>query len=59
LKSYIEAHITVCYAAYAIVYLFGFRISKLSVSAIDALDLLKTGYRVKLLDTKSKFEWEA
>jgi len=58
LRSHVLAHIKVCYAAYAIVSLLGFKISKLSLSAVDALDLLKTGYRVKLLDTKSKFEWE-
>jgi hypothetical protein len=30
----------------------------LSLSAVEALDLLRTGYRVKLCDKKSKFEWE-
>jgi len=58
LRSHVEAHIKICYVAYAILVLFAFKISKLSLSAVEALDLLRTGYRVKLCDKKSKFEWE-
>lgn len=58
LRSHVEAHIKVCYVAYAILALLAFKISKLSLSAVEALDLLRTGYRVKLCDKKSKFEWE-
>lgn len=58
LRSHVEAHIKICYVAYAILALLAFKIFKLSLSAVEALDLLRTGYRVKLCDKKSKFEWE-
>jgi len=31
---------------------------KIKTSAIDALDSLKSGYKVKLFDKKNNFEWD-
>ena len=58
LRSHVEAHVKVCYVAYAILSLLEFKISSLGISAVDALDILRTGYRVKLCDRESRFEWE-
>jgi hypothetical protein len=58
LGSHVEAHVKVCYVAYAILSLLGFKISSLGISGVDALDILRTGYRVKLCDQESGFEWE-
>jgi transposase len=58
LKSHVEAHVKICFVAYAVLSLLEFKISKLDVSAVEALDILKNGYRVKLCDQKSGFEWD-
>jgi transposase len=59
LKSHVEAHIKICFIAYAVLSLLQFKISRLEVSAVDALDILRNGYRVKLFDQQSGFEWDA
>ncbi|MDR2203111.1 MAG: hypothetical protein LBE76_02180 [Nitrososphaerota archaeon] len=58
LCSYVEAHMKICYVAYAVLSLLAFRISSLGISVVDALDLLRLGYRVELCDKKSGFEWD-
>jgi transposase len=58
LKSHVEAHVKICYVAYAMLSLLEFKISSLDLSAVDALDVLRKGYRVKLHDQKSGFEWD-
>jgi len=35
-----------------------FKVSKLSVSVVEALEVLKPMYRVELKDQASGFEWE-
>ena len=59
LGSYVEAHVKVCYVAYAVLSFLQFKVSKLGVSAVDALEVLRPGYRVELKDQASGFEWEA
>jgi len=59
LGSHIEAHIKICYAAYAVLSFLQFKVSKLGISAVEALEVLKSGYRVELKDQVSGFEWEA
>ena len=61
LRSHVEAHVKVCYVAYAILCLLQYRISSsgMHVSAVEALDVLRTGYRVKLKDGVRGFEWDA
>lgn len=58
LKSHVEAHVKICYVAYAILSLLQFRISSASIAAVEALELLRTGYKVKLHDQATGFEWE-
>lgn len=58
LKSHVEAHIKICYVAYAILSLLQFKVSGIQISAVEALDVIRPGYRVKLEDKASGFEWE-
>jgi transposase len=57
LSEHVSAHIKICYLAYALLTLLGFKLKNLKLSAPDALDKLKTAYRVTLLDKKSSFSW--
>lgn len=59
LRSHVEAHIKICYVAYAILSLLQFKVSKLDISAVEALEVIRPSYRVKLKDQTSGFEWEA
>jgi hypothetical protein len=56
LKDHVESHIKICYLAYAILALMNYRLRKINISAVDALDSLKHGYKVNL-KTKDNFEW--
>ncbi len=58
MKSHIEGHVKVCYLAYAILSYLGYIMEDLDISASDALDALRNGYRVYLEDGKSGFKWE-
>ncbi len=58
LETHVNGHIMICYLAYAILALMNYKLKKLKVSAVDALDSLKHGYRVKLEDKSSKHEWD-
>ncbi|MEK6893745.1 MAG: hypothetical protein AABX07_06105, partial [Nanoarchaeota archaeon] len=58
LRDHIEGHIKICYLAYAILSLMNYKLKKIKVSAIDALDSLKYGYKVKLFDKTNNFEWD-
>jgi transposase len=57
LNNHIEGHIKICYMAYAILSLLNFKLKKLKISAVDALDSLKHGYKINLKDDSSGFEW--
>jgi transposase len=57
LREHKEGHITICYLAYAILSLMNYKLKKLKISAIDALDVLKHGYRISLFDKKNNHEW--
>jgi hypothetical protein len=57
LTNHIGGHIKICYLAYAILSLLNFKLKKLEISAIDALNSLKHGYKINLKDTQSGFEW--
>lgn len=58
LKDHVEGHIKICYLAYAILSLMNYKLKEIKVSVIDALESLKYGYKVKLKDNKTKFEWD-
>jgi hypothetical protein len=57
LINHVEGHIKICYLAYAILSLLNYKLKKLKISAVDALDSLKFGYKVSLKDSSSGFEW--
>lgn len=57
LKDHVEAHIRICYLAYAILSLMNYKLRKLKISSIDALNSLKHGYKVNLRSDKDNFEW--
>ena len=57
LSNHVEGHIKICYLAYAILSLMNFKLKKLGVSAIDALESLRYGYKVTLRDSISNHEW--
>ena len=57
LRDHIKAHIKICYLAYAILSLLQYKLRKLNLSAPEALDILKTGYRVYLKDNSTNFQW--
>ncbi len=57
LNNHIEGHIKICYLAYAILSLMNFKLKKLKISAVDALNSLKHGYKINLKDNSSGFEW--
>jgi len=57
LTNHIEGHIKICYLAYAILALLNFKLRKLNISAIDALNSLKYGYKINLKDNSNGFEW--
>jgi transposase len=59
LRSHVEAHIKLCYVAYSILSLLQFEVAGLDISAVEALEVIRSGYRVKLKDAASGFEWEA
>ena len=59
LKSHIEGHVKICYLAYSILSYLSYILEKKGISGSEALDSLRTGYRVYLEDQKSQFKWES
>jgi len=57
LTNHIEGHLKICYFAYAILSLMNYKLKKLDISAIEALESLRYGYKVNLKDEESDFEW--
>ncbi len=57
LANHVEGHIKICYLAYAILSLMNFKLKKMEISAVDALESLKFGYKINLKDCSSNFEW--
>lgn len=57
LKDHVEAHIRICYLAYAILSFMDYKLRKLKISSVDALNSLKHGYKVNLRTEKDNFEW--
>jgi len=57
LTDHVEGHIKICYLAYAILSLMNYKLKKIKVSATDALESLKYGYKVRLFDKTNNFEW--
>jgi len=57
LSNHIEGHIKICYLAYAILSLMNYKLKKLGISAVEALESLRYGYKVTLRDSTSDHEW--
>ena len=57
LKDHVEAHIKICYLAYAILSFMNYRLRKINISSVDALNSLKHGYKIDLKSEKDNFEW--
>ena len=57
LNEHVQGHVRICHFAYAILSLINYRLRRLKISAIDALDSLKTGYKVELNDTINNHQW--
>jgi len=57
LSNHITGHIKICYLAYAILSLMNYKLKKINISAIEALESLRYGYRVSLRDSTSSHEW--
>lgn len=48
LQDHVEAHVRICYLAYAILAYMNFKLAKTKISAVRALSSLRHGYRVQL-----------
>jgi len=57
LRDHVEAHIKICYLAYAILAFMNYRLKKINISSVDAINSLKHGYKVNLKSEKDNFEW--
>lgn len=57
MRSHIEAHVKICYMAYAILSLLSYKTRKMGLSGSEALEKLRSGYKVYLEDQKSGFKW--
>ncbi len=57
LSNHVTGHIKICYLAYAILSLMNYKLKKINISAIEALESLKYGYKVTLKDSTSNHEW--
>lgn len=58
LKDHVEAHIKICYLAYAILSFMNYKLRKMNISSVDALNSLKQGYKVRLRSDRDNFEWD-
>jgi transposase len=57
LSDHITGHIKICYLAYAILSLMNYKLKKINISAVEALESLKYGYKVTLEDSTSNHQW--
>jgi transposase len=57
LSNHVTGHIKICYLAYAILSLMNYKLKKINISAVEALESLKYGYKVTLKDSTSNHEW--
>ena len=57
LKDHVESHIRICYLAYAILSFMNYKLRKINISSVDALNSLKHGYKVNLRIEKDNLEW--
>lgn len=58
LKEHVEGHVKICYLAYAILSLMNYRLRKKEISAPEALESLKHGYKITLKDQTNDSTWD-
>ena len=49
----------ICYLAYSIFSYLSYILEKKEISGPEAIDTMRTGYRVYLEDQKTQFKWES
>jgi hypothetical protein len=54
----VRAHVKICYLAYAILSYIQHKMKPMKLSAVSALDLLQSVYRVELYSKKEKLSWQ-
>lgn len=54
----VSAHVKICYISYCILSLMKYKLRKIGISPVDAIEDLSTAYKVYLEDTKTNFKWE-
>ena len=57
LPERISAHVKICYLSFCILSLMQYKLKKLNISAVTALETLSTAYKVYLIDQKHNFKW--
>ena len=58
LREHVRGHVRICYLAYAILSFIDYKLEKLGISAVEALESLQYGYKATLSDKKSNFSWD-
>ena len=58
MKEHVEAHVKICYLAYAIFSYLNYKLKRLEISPVDALEKLKECYKIYLEDEKNDLKWE-
>lgn len=57
LEERVKAHVFICYLSYLLLSLLQSKLRKLNISAVKALDILSTSYKVHLRNKKTKNEF--
>jgi len=59
LLEHIKGHIKICYLSYTILSMLHYKLKKLGISGPEAIEILKTGYKVHMRDKKTDFSWDS
>jgi transposase len=59
LTEHVEAHVKICYLAYSILSFLSYKLRRMNISPVTALEEMRKGYRVYLRDEKSGFRWDS
>jgi transposase len=54
----VSADVKICYLSFCILSLLKYKLRKLEISPVDALEELSSAYKVYLEDKKTKFKWQ-
>ena len=58
LRHHVEAHVRICYLAYAVYAFIGYKLRKLKIAPEDAVRTLQTAYKVRLMDKSLQMPFE-